>query len=156
MKSFAAVLVFFCMAHLSGAALAGAEKARPRTVYLPVYSDVHHMEKSREFGLAITVSIRNTDPRHNITIDSVRYFDSKGKLVQEFLAKPLTLRPLASHRLVVEENDSRGGPTPCFVIVWQSEAKVSPVLVEGIMISTKASQGLSFITRGREILLEKD
>ena len=53
-----------------------------QTVYVPIYSHIYSGIKARPFDLAATLSIRNTDPTHAITLLAVTYYDSDGKLVQ--------------------------------------------------------------------------
>lgn len=56
--------------------------------------------------MTATLSIRNTDPVHAITVLSVKYFDSRGKIVQNYTAQPLHLEPLASTQFFVKESDT--------------------------------------------------
>ena len=46
-----------------------------QTVYVPVYSHVFWTE-TKHFPLAISLSIRNTDPEHAISLVDVSYYDS--------------------------------------------------------------------------------
>ena len=42
-----------------------------QTVYVPIYSHIYSGIKARPFDLAATLSIRNTDPTHAITLVAV-------------------------------------------------------------------------------------
>ena len=48
-----------------------------QTIYVPAYSHVYHQEGNPHL-LTVTLSIRNTSIDHEISIDSVRYFDTQG------------------------------------------------------------------------------
>lgn len=122
-----------------------------QTVYVPVYSHIYHQDGTREFNLTATLSIRNTDPDHAITISAVRYNDSAGRLVRQYLEAPLQLTPLASRPFVVEEQDKAGGVGANFIVEWQAGTTVSAPLIEAVMISTASTQGLSFVTRGQVV-----
>ncbi len=130
----------------SNIALSGGQ-----TVYVPIYSHIYSGLKGRPFGLAATLSIRNTDPQNPITLVSVKYFDSGGKLVKEYLAQPAELAAMASTRYILPEGDTTGGSGANFLVKWQSSKKVNPPLIEGVMIGTRSGQGISFVSRGQVI-----
>jgi hypothetical protein len=122
-----------------------------QTVYVPIYSHIYSGLKGRPFSLAATLSIRNTDPKHPLTLLSVKYFDSDGKLVKEYLDKPAELKAMASTRYILPEGDTTGGSGANFLVKWTSQKKVNPPLIEGVMIGTRSGQGISFVSRGQII-----
>ena len=122
-----------------------------QTVYVPVYSHIYDWDGSREFNLAATLSIRNTDPDHPITVTGVRYYDSGGRLVRRYLAEPRSLGPLSSEAFVVEEQNKAGGVGANFIVEWQAGVAVSAPIVEAVMVSTANTQGVSFVTRGQVV-----
>ena len=122
-----------------------------QTVYVPIYSHIYSGLKGRPFDLAATLSIRNTDPKQAITLVSVKFFDSEGKLVKEYLEKPLDLKAMATTRYILTEGDTTGGSGANFLVKWQSPIKVNPPLIEGVMIGTRSGQGISFVSRGQVI-----
>ena len=145
----------------AGAGVAGAghtqdwadTKWTRQVLYLPVYSHVFHGNQNKRgprfFDLSVTVSIRNTSENESITLQNARYMDSKGGVAHTYLEKPLVLAPLSSHEFFVDERDSVGGVGASFILVWESEVPVSEPVLEAVMIGTKSSQGISFITHGR-------
>ncbi|MGD9056410.1 MAG: DUF3124 domain-containing protein [Desulfobacterales bacterium] len=122
-----------------------------QTVYVPIYSHIYSGLKGRPFELAATLSIRNTDPKHPITLMSVKYFDSEGKLVKEYLEKPSELKAMATTRYILPEGDTTGGSGANFLVKWKAAAKINPPLIEGVMIGTRSGQGISFVSRGQVI-----
>lgn len=124
------------------------ELSRGQLVYVPVYSHVYHGDREHPILLAVTVSIRNTDPGHPITLTQADYYDSEGRLIRSYLPQPLTLKPLASTRFVVRESDTKGGPGAHFLVRWQAAAEVNAPIVESIMLGTAIQQGISFNSRG--------
>lgn len=120
-------------------------------VYVPVYSHIYYRDATRRIELAATLSVRNTDPERPVTVASVAYYDSDGHPVREYLDRPLVLGPLGTRSFVVEEHDQTGGSGANFLVTWSSEEAVSEPLIEGVMISTASSQGLSFVGEGRTI-----
>jgi len=126
--------------------------SKGQTIYVPAYSHIYFGNTERPFFLTITVSIRNVDPKHTIDIAKVDYFETQGTLLKEYLDKPITLEPLESLRYIVPENDKSGGSGANFIVEWKSERAVNPPIVESIMIGTQTQQGVSFTSRGQEIL----
>lgn len=121
------------------------------TMYVPVYSHIYHGNRRRVVNLAATLSVRNTDRAHPIELVSVRYYDSTGQLVQDYAEAPRVLAPLASFDLVVQQDDTRGGSGASFLVVWHAATAVSEPVVEAVMISATASQGISFVSPGRRV-----
>jgi len=129
----------------------GAIISTGQTIYVPVYSHIYSGDREHPFYLTATLSVRNTDPKHAITILSVDYYDSKGKLLRSYLNSPVDLNPLATNRYIIKESDKSGGSGANFIVKWKSSAKVNAPIIESIMIGTKTQQGISFISRGRVI-----
>lgn len=130
----------------SGIALSAGQ-----TVYVPIYSHIYSGLKGRPFNLAATLSIRNTDPKHPIRLVSVKFYDSEGELVKEYLDNPAKLKAMASTRYILTEADTGGGSGANFLVKWTSKTKVNPPLIEGVMIGTRSGQGISFVSRGQVI-----
>jgi len=122
-----------------------------QTVYIPAYSHVYHTDKERPFYLTATLSVRNVDPVHSISVLSVEYFDNDGNLLRNFLKKAVELGPLASRDYSIKESDKSGGFGANFIVRWKSKMPVNEPLIECVMINTRGQQGISFITRGRVI-----
>ena len=122
-----------------------------QTVYVPIYSHIYSGVKGHPFDLAATLSIRNTDPQNPITLVEVKYYDTEGKLIRDYLAAPAQLKALASTRFIITEGDKAGGSGANYLVVWKSRTKVNPPLIESIMIGTQSGQGISFVSRGQVI-----
>jgi len=135
-----------------GAAAAEDRQSQGQTLYVPVYSHIYSGDRERPVYLAVTVSIRNTDPARAIQLTAVDYYNSEGRRLMRYLEKPLSLAPLATVRYVVKESDKSGGSGANFLVRWQSAEPVNPPLTESIMISTASQLGISFTSRGVPIL----
>jgi hypothetical protein len=148
------VLLFALLAHgffLPDTVASETRLSKGQTVYVPVYSHIYHGDREQPLYLTVTLTFRNTDPVHTITLVSVDYFDSDGKLLKRHLEKELKVSPMASKEYLVKESDKAGGAGASFVVVWRSEEKVSEPIIETIMIGTSAQQGISFGSRGQAI-----
>ena len=123
-----------------------------QTIFVPLYSHIYADEryKDKPFALTATLSIRNTDRRNSIILESVDYYDSEGNLLRNYLERPTALAPLVSVRYIVRESD-KGGSGAKFLVRWKSKKPVSAPIVESVMIGTKMQQGISFISQGRVI-----
>ena len=125
--------------------------ASGQTVYVPVYSHIYHHNRQEIFELAVTLSIRNTDLTNPIVITSVRYYNSEGKLVKEYLDRPIQIDALASTDFFINRNDTTGGLGANFIVEWVAQTEISEPIVEAVMIGTDFQQGISFISPGRVI-----
>lgn len=119
-----------------------------QTVYVPVYSSIYHGDREREFNLAVTLSIRNTDIGNAIVLERVDYHDTMGKILKRHLSAKQVLKPLESVQYVVAESDVKGGTGANFIVAWHSAKPVSEPVIEAIMIGTGGQQGISFTSRG--------
>ena len=122
-----------------------------QTVYVPIYSHIYSGIKARPFDLAATLSIRNSNLNTPIIIDSVKYYDSAGKMIKNYLDGPVKLNALASARYIITEDDRAGGSGANFIVIWKSEQPVNPPIIESVMIGTHSGQGISFVSHGQVI-----
>jgi hypothetical protein len=122
-----------------------------QTVYVPAYSHIYIGNREQPFLLTITLSIRNIDAKHPVTIAAVNYYDTEGKRIRQYLEKPVSLGPWESIRYVVPQKDKSGGSGANFVVEWNAKKTVNPVLIEAIMIGAESQQGISFTSRGQAI-----
>ncbi|MBW4454453.1 MAG: DUF3124 domain-containing protein [Nostoc indistinguendum CM1-VF10] len=125
--------------------------ASGQTIYVPVYSHIYHHNKQEIFELAVTLSIRNTDLTNSMVITSVRYYNSEGKLIKQYLERPIQLDALASTDFFINRNDTSGGLGANFIVEWVAQTEISEPIVEAVMIGTDFQQGISFISPGRVI-----
>ncbi len=135
----------------AGQAAEDIKLVRGQTVYVSIYSHIYSGLKGRPFDLAATLSIRNTDPKHPISIVAVKYYDSDGKLVKDYIDAPVKLNVLASTRYVIKEGEKEGGSGANFMVTWKSETDVNPPIIEAVMIGTRSGQGISFVCQGQVI-----
>ncbi len=125
--------------------------AMGQTIYVPIYSYIYHGDRQKIFDLAATLSIRNTDLNKPIIITSVRYYDSNGKLIKQYLERPIQLNAIASTDFFIDRTDSSGGLGANFIVEWVAQTEVSEPIVEAVMIATESQQGVSFISPGKVI-----
>jgi len=126
-----------------------------QTIYVPAYSHIYSGNREQPFLLTVTLSIRNIDPKEQIKITVVDYYETQGKLLKKYIDKPVILNPLESSRYVIPERDKAGGSGANFIVEWKSDKFVNPPIVESIMIGTQSKQGVSFTSRGRVIITFK-
>ncbi|HZV82872.1 MAG TPA: DUF3124 domain-containing protein, partial [Geobacteraceae bacterium] len=98
-----------------------------------------------------TLSVRNTDPVAPFRIKTIDYYDTNGKLVRRYLDKPLTLAPMASTYIHIEEKDTSGGFGANFIVRWDADRSINAPIIESIMIGATSGQGISFVSQGQEI-----
>lgn len=132
-----------------------SQAAIGQTIYVPVYSHIYYENKQKSLNLAATLSIRNTDSNNPIFITAVRYYGSEGQLIQQYLEQPIKLAPLASTDFVVARTDTSGGSGANFIVEWVAMKVVIEPIVEAIMISAEIGQGISFISPGKVIKIDR-
>jgi hypothetical protein len=128
----------------------GAGEVR-HVVYVPVYSRIYLRGERRTLNLAVTLSIRNTDPEHPLTLSMVQYYNSAGGFVRGHLRAPVRLAPMASMEYVVPNTDATGGSGANFIVEWRGTPRVTEPVIEAVMIGTAGQLGISFTSPGRTL-----
>lgn len=149
-----ALLVLLLLVPMTAHADETVNLSQGQTVYVPAYSHIYIGNREQPFLLTVTLSIRNIDAKHPVTITSVGYYDTEGKRLRQYLEKPVSLGPWESTRYVVPQKDKSGGSGANFVVEWNAKKSVNPVLIEAIMIGAESQQGISFTSRGQAINTE--
>ena len=130
--------------------------AMGQTIYVPIYSHIYHNDERQILNLAATLSIRNTDLTNPMIVTAVRYYDSNGKLIKQYLERPIQLNALASTDFFVNRTDNSGGLGANFIVEWVSQKVISEPIVEAVMIATESQQGVSFVSPGKVIKNQKN
>lgn len=150
---------------LSLSALPQAKAAEPpqaskgQSVYVPVYSHIWHGNldrsgKPQTLLLSSMLSIRNTDPDNGLTVRSVRYYDTAGKMIREFLPQPARLGPMASTDIFIEHKDDTGGTGANFVVQWSADRAINAPMVEVVNAYFFGPHSLAFTSPGKVIAEE--
>ncbi|OZH52054.1 hypothetical protein AFK68_26825 [Hydrocoleum sp. CS-953] len=127
------------------------EIATGQTIYVPIYSHVYYANQQRIYNLSATLSIRNTDLTNSIIITAVKYYDTDGKLVKQYVQNPLKLGPLVSRDFYLEQKDTTGGSGANFLVEWVAEKQVNEPIVEAVMVGVSGSQAVAFSSSGKVI-----
>ncbi|APZ90965.1 DUF3124 domain-containing protein [Fuerstiella marisgermanici] len=127
-----------------------ANPVEGQVVYVPAYSHIYHGD-GKPHLLAITLSVRNTSLTDEIVVKSVEYFDTKGKKVKSYLAKPVRLPALGTTEVIIKRDDASGGSGANFLVEWYARTPVTEPIIEAVMIDTNSQQGISFARRGSVI-----
>lgn len=144
-----AAVILFCS--LANNAFSEQLKKQSQTVYVSAYPHVFMGPRGTDFDLGITLLIRNTDFKSPITITSIDYYDTQGKLTKKYLSSPLGIAPMASKDIHISERDTSGGMGSNFIVRWKAEKEVNVPVIEAVMIGGKGGQGISFVSPGKEI-----
>ncbi|WP_130470025.1 DUF3124 domain-containing protein [Candidatus Magnetaquicoccus inordinatus] len=130
--------------------------AMGQMVYVPVYSsvlygNVNERGQAKEILLSAMLSVRNTDPVHGMTIQSVTYYDTHGTRLREYLNQPKALKPMGSADFFVEYRERSGGTGANFVVTWRAERPINQPIMETVHLFSWGAQSQSFISRGQVI-----
>jgi len=121
-----------------------------QVVYVPVYSHIY-FDGGQPFLFETTLSLRNTDSENSITITSVRYFNTKGEPIRDYLSGPLVLAPLETAEFLVEKADVSGGSGANFLVGWRGDEDVTVPYIEAVMIGIEGQRTISIARSGRPL-----
>jgi len=133
---------------LASASVGLAEMSTGQTLYVPCSSHTYHGPKTRQVDLTVTLVVRNADTRNSITLNSVDYYGTNGKLLRRYLARPMVIEPLSAQEFMVEQNDTLGGAGASFLLRWRAAKLVNEPVVEAVMIGSSSGLGISFVSHG--------
>jgi len=141
---------------------AAEELSQGQILYLPIYSHIWHGNKIVDgkypvkSQVSALVSIRNTSLKTPIRISTARYYSTDGKLLKEFLPKPVEIGAMGTLELFVERKESEGGSGANFIIQWDAASTTNPPVVEAIHADIKGGgPALTFVTTARPIRADK-
>lgn len=137
--------------NFAGATTGEIRLSKGQSVYVPAYSNVYSGPKKNPYQLATMLSIRNVDPAAGFKVSSIDYYDNDGRLIRRYLDKALTIGPLGSSHIYLEEKDARGGFGANFIVRWGAERVINAPIIECVMIGATGGQGISFVSSGQEI-----
>ena len=142
-------------------AMAAEELSLGQTLYLPVYSQIWHGDRvvdgnPKQNLVSVLISIRNASLKTQIRVFSARYYSTEGKLLKEYIPKPLVISAMGTSELFVERKESEGGSGANFIIQWDSTTPTNPPVVEAVHADIKSgNSALTFITTARPIQADK-
>lgn len=120
-------------------------------LYMPVYSNMPRFKDSAKSDMSAFVAFHNTDFKYKVRLQKVQYFDSKGKMVHDFLEdEKKFVGPLETCNFTVPYYD-QGGTGANFLIEWMADTAVSEPLVESITLSLKNYNSVSILSNGKVI-----
>ena len=137
------------------------ELSTGQTLYLPVYSKIWHGDRIEgqhpvDRLVSALVSVRNTSLKTPIKIISARYYNTDGKLLKEYLDKPVVVNAMGTLELFVERKESDGGSGANFILQWDSAVPTNPQVVEAIHADIRTGQqAFVFITTAHPIQADK-
>ena len=79
----------------------------------------------------------------------VRYYDSAGQRVRDYIDSPSELAALASGEFVVQRADTTGGPGANFLVQWTGAADIDEPVIETAIIGKPRMQGFPSQVPGR-------
>lgn len=156
------ILFILALLLIVKSANAAEELSQGQTLYLPIYSHIWHGNKIVDgkypvkSQVSALVSIRNTSLKTPIRITTARYYSTDGKLLKEFLPKPVEIGAMGTLELFVERKESEGGSGANFIIQWDAVSTTNPPVVEAVHADIKGGgPALTFITTARPIKADR-
>lgn len=121
-----------------------------QNLYLPVYSHVYTSENTYE-PMGITLSIRNTDENHELSVEKISYYNTAGDLLEEYIDSPHILKKMASIEFIVDLRDMRGGSGANFIIKYATDENTTTPIIQAVMVNNAGNRAFSFITNAKPI-----
>ena len=119
------------------------------TVYVAAYSTIKVASGKGKVNLATTLTIHNTSRKVQTNILRIDYFDTAGNVIQNYLTKPVAIRPLGSAETFVRFEDTREEPGQTSSSSGGLMGTITEPLIEAVMVGTMGAQGFSFTSRGK-------
>jgi hypothetical protein len=122
-----------------------------------VYSSIYWGLDTKQnlVDLAVTLSVRNTSRRYPLIIRSVKYHDSAGAAIREYVPEAAELPALASVEFVVQQRDTAGGPGANFLVEWAGSPNMNTPVIEAVMVGQTGNAGISFTSGGHPLQTER-
>lgn len=131
-----------------------------QTLLIPSYShiQVNNRDGKGDPGtllLSSMLTVRNPNLKTPMTLKSVAYVSTEGKLLREFQSQPKSLPPLGAVEFFVENRDKEGGAGASFLVVWEASQPARPAIAETVNAYFFGTQSLAFTSVGR-VVAQKD
>jgi len=133
--------------------LPGETLAVSGSFYVPVYSSVAMSQGKLRADFSVTLSIHNASAARPLVLKRIAYFDTTGKLVENYLEKPVALKPFATVEVAIATADVRGGTGANFIVDWAASGEIAEPVVEALMVGSIGAGHYAFISQGRPIRL---
>jgi hypothetical protein len=128
---------------------------QPQTVtgaiYVPAYSSVSIVQGKVRADFSVTLSMHNASQDKALVLKRIAYFDTSGQLVQEYLQKPIALKPFGAIEIFIAQTDVRGGTGANFLVEWGAVGQIAEPIVEALMVGGIGAGHYAFISQGRPI-----
>jgi hypothetical protein len=119
--------------------------------YVPVYSSVSMSQGKLRADFSVTLSVHNASETRPLVLKRIAYFDTSGKIVENYLKSPIALKPFSTIEVFIATTDTRGGTGANFVVDWEATGEIAEPAVEALMVGGVGSGHYAFISRGRPI-----
>lgn len=131
----------------------GAGAAAHRgTTYVPIHSTVYLGEREAQAGLAVTLSLRNTSPTHDLLVHRLDFFDAAGKLVVRLAEGTHAVPAMATAQFFIDRRDPSGGSGANYLVEWSVPEGGSEPVIEAVMVGRSATgAGLIIVSRGMPV-----
>ena len=86
--------------------------------YVPVYSSVSMSQGKLRADFSVTLSVHNASETRPLVLKRIAYFDTAGKIVENYLKSPIALKPFSTIEVFIASSDTRGGTGANFVVDW--------------------------------------
>jgi len=100
---------------------------------------------------SVTRSIHNASETRPLVLRRIAYFDTNGKMVENYLKAPVAPEPFSTVEVFVPTTDVRGGTGANFVVDWAAVGEIAEPVVEALMFGGLGGGYYAFISQGRPL-----
>src|SRR3982075_1018914 len=98
---------------------------------------------------SVTLSVHNASETRPLVLKRIAYFDTSGKMVENYLKAPVALKPFSTIEVFIPATDVRGGTGANFVVDWAATGEIAEPAVEALMVGGIGAGHYAFISQGR-------
>ena len=71
---------------------------------MPVYSSVSMSQGKLRADFSVTLSVHNASETRPLILKRIAYFDTSGKMVENYIKSPVALKPFATIEVFIAAN----------------------------------------------------
>jgi hypothetical protein len=154
-RSILVIFILIFLLNLSYSSnLAAAELSTGSTIFVPAYKSFYQIYGSTRdsYALTSTVFLFNIDPKMDIEIRSIDFYDSTANLLKHLIEAPILVKPGNSKEITMQPRTGPEEDCASYLLIrWKSSRPANTPIVEVLMVGQVMNRGVSFSTRGCEV-----
>lgn len=135
--------------------LTSIDYSNGQLIYVPIYSQIPFNNNQKQM-LHVLLSVRNTDAKSAITFSKIDLYDTQGRLIKQYADSSISIGPLGTYEILIEQDDPSGGSGGNFYLQWDSDEEILEPYVEALLYGRGGTHTYSFNSLGRIVSKNMD